>query len=326
MNALRQSARDGAAYTLGGPQVAGPLAVFPVFGPEPRLEYRAFVQAAELGAFVKEVESGAMVTRLSVENPTDLPLLVYEGEEVLGAQQNRTFDASVLVAAGARTSLAVSCVERGRWDGRRFDERLAPSPQAADPGLRRAKRQAVNVRAAAGLTLCADQGEVWREVDSRLATHGIGSPSAALSDVYDGRRADLRSLTDAVRHVDGQVGAVAEVGGRPVALDLVSRADVFAALLPRLAQGDALEALGAGAGEPSERAAADFGAAALNAPRASQPTPGMGSAFGIVAPSVVGGGLVADGELVQLSAFPSEGKPDDPASGRIARPARRRPH
>ena len=50
MNALRQSARDGAAYTLGGPQVAGPLAVFPVFGPEPRLEYRAFVQAAKLAA------------------------------------------------------------------------------------------------------------------------------------------------------------------------------------------------------------------------------------------------------------------------------------
>jgi ARG/rhodanese/phosphatase superfamily protein len=34
--------------------------------------------------------------RLSVENPTDLPLLVYEGEEVLGAQQNRTFDATAL--------------------------------------------------------------------------------------------------------------------------------------------------------------------------------------------------------------------------------------
>jgi hypothetical protein len=133
MNALRQSARDGAAYTLGGPQVAGPLAVFPVFGPEPRLEYRAFVQAAEFGAFVKEVESGAVVSRLSVENPTDLPLLVYEGEEVLGAQQNRTFDVSALVPADERIVVPVTCVERGRWDHARHREALRPSPQAADP-------------------------------------------------------------------------------------------------------------------------------------------------------------------------------------------------
>ena len=39
---------------------------------------------------------------LIVDNPTDLPLLVYEGEEVLGAQQNRTFDVSILVPARAR--------------------------------------------------------------------------------------------------------------------------------------------------------------------------------------------------------------------------------
>jgi hypothetical protein len=88
-------------YTLGEPQVAGPLAVFPIFGPDPLLEYRTFSQAAELGAFVKELDGGASVGELVIENPTDLPLLVYEGEEVLGAQQNRIFDVSVLVAAGS---------------------------------------------------------------------------------------------------------------------------------------------------------------------------------------------------------------------------------
>src|SRR5262245_58366548 len=103
-------------FTLGEPQVAGPLAVFPVFGPDPRLAYRAFADAAELGAFAKELDAGASVRELQLVNPTDLPLLVYEGEEVLGAQQNRTFDASALVAAGTRITLTVSCVEQGRWD------------------------------------------------------------------------------------------------------------------------------------------------------------------------------------------------------------------
>jgi hypothetical protein len=59
------------------------------------------------------------------------------GEEVLGAQQNRTFDVSVLVAATSALRVPVSCVEAGRWDGGRHDEALALAPQTANPRLRR---------------------------------------------------------------------------------------------------------------------------------------------------------------------------------------------
>jgi hypothetical protein len=149
-----------------------------------------------------------------------------------------------------------------------------------------------------------------------------------MSDLYDRRRSDLRSLTGAIRHRDGQTGALAQVAGRPVALDLVSRPDVFAALLPRLAQGYALEALGAaagGGGVPDAEAAAAFTSSALHAPRAAQPTPGIGAAFGVVVPELVGSGLEHDGELVQHSAFPAEdGSRPGAVAGRIARPARRR--
>src|SRR2546427_144353 len=113
-----------APLRIGDPGVAGPLAVFPLFGPEPRLAYRSFAQAAPLGAAVTEMLGGASVNDLVVSNPTDLPVLLYEGEEVLGAQQNRTFDVSVLVPAGAKLTVPVSCVEHGRWEGTRHAESL----------------------------------------------------------------------------------------------------------------------------------------------------------------------------------------------------------
>jgi hypothetical protein len=317
MNPLPESARDRAEYTLGGPQVAGPLAVFPVFGPHPRLEYRAFVQAAELGAFVKEIETGAVVTRLTVENPTDLPLLLYEGEEVLGAQQNRTFDVSALVPAGERIVVPVSCVEQGRWDHARHREALRPSPQAADPSLRRTKRAAVNV---AGRV---DQNEVWAEVSDRLAEHGVQSRSAAMSDLYDGRRTDLDTLGRAIRHVDGQIGAVACVSGQPVALDLVSRPDVFAALLPPLAQGYALDALGGTEPEPDPRQTEYFLRSALAPPRRERRTIGLGRSVVLGTSAPIGAGLEHEGELIQLAAFPAEGAVGR-MSPRVARPSRRR--
>jgi hypothetical protein len=173
---------------LGDPDVAGPLAVFPLFGPEPRLAYRSFAQAAPLGATVTETPGGASVNDLVVANPTDLPVLLYEGEEVLGAQQNRTFDVSVLVPAGAKRTVPVSCVEHGRWDGRRHGEAMAPAPQAAYPELRRQKSAALRARAAQGLDLRADQGEVWEEVAAKAHRSGVASPTDAMHDVYEQHR------------------------------------------------------------------------------------------------------------------------------------------
>src|SRR5436190_13153078 len=84
---------------VGEPDVAGPLAVFPLFGPPAHFEYQSFAQGLAHGVSIKELAGGASVNDLVVTNPTELPVLLFEGEEVLGAQQNRTFDVSVLVGA-----------------------------------------------------------------------------------------------------------------------------------------------------------------------------------------------------------------------------------
>ena len=122
------------------PDVVGPLAVFPVFGPNPQLEYLPFSEA--INVRVAELGGGGSVNELLVENFRDVPVLLYEGEEVLGAQQNRIFDSSVLVPARSRIKVPVSCVEAGRWDLSRHRERFAPAPQAAYPELRRMKAEA----------------------------------------------------------------------------------------------------------------------------------------------------------------------------------------
>jgi hypothetical protein len=316
MNLMPERLRDQAQHTLSEPQVAGPLAVYPVFGPRrPRLAYRTFAQAVELGALAREREGGAAVRALVVENPTELPLLVYEGEEVLGAQQNRTFAASALVAAGDTLELDVTCVEQGRWDSRRHRERMRPSPQAADPSLRRLGRASANAIGS------ADQAQVWSAVACRMVEHDVASQNAAMSDVFDHRRGDLDSLGRGIRHLEGQVGAVAAVAGRPVVLDLVSRAEAFACLLPRLAQGYALDALDSPESEPDGEAAEAFLRDALGAPRLETRTAGMGNGLAIGSPALLGSGLEVSGELIQLSAFPVD---SGRSAGRVGPPSRRR--
>ena len=295
---------DHAALHPGEPQTAGPLTVFSVFGPAPKLEYRDFAGSVGHGAFVKELDGGASVNDLVVGNPTDLPLLVYEGEEVLGAQQNRTFDVSALIAPHSQVHLPVSCVEQGRWDGSRHSEPLTASPQAADPSLRRRKRATANRRAEAGLEARADQREVWQEVEDRMLAHGVDSASAAMSDVYDGRRDALEEISAQLHVVNGSSGAIAFVGARPVAIDYISSPAVFAGLFHRLAQGYALDAVGATA-EPADPFEAErFLHAVFEAPRHPLPTPGLGRGVRLLVPEANGSGLEHEDELVALCAFP----------------------
>ncbi len=140
----------------------------------------------------------------------------------------------MLVAAHSRETVPVSCVERGRWDGQRAGESVTPAPQAVHPDLRMTKRARMNAAVAAGGPARANQSEVWSSVAGRMADEGVDCATAAMHDLYDAKRAELRALGSDMEPVLGRLGALALVGGRPIALDAVSRPDVFVDLLPRL--------------------------------------------------------------------------------------------
>ena len=327
---------------VGEPDVAGALAVFPLFGPEASLEYRAFADPSA-GATITELESGASVNDLLVHNAGSQPVLLYEGEEVIGAQQNRVLDVSILVAAQSRTKVPVSCVEQGRWDGRRHRERFVPSRQAADPRMRRMKNRQARASAAMGFEARADQGAVWNEVASRGEELSAPSATGAMADIYESRRDELAELTEAIPLHEGQCGSVAVIGGRIQMLDFVGRPDAYAALHDALVQGYALDALAwqrrgelhrepipLESGDADEATVRGFTLLVSEAtPSSVVEGPGLGETARFAFGGVEGSALLATEELVQLTAFPTDGD-EDPrpeqrrAARRISRPSRRR--
>ena len=318
--------------TVGEPDVSGSIAVYPVFGPEPAKEYASTSRARALGLKVNEQPGGGSVRDVVVMNPTGSDVLIYEGEEVLGGQQDRTFDKSILVGSGETVIAPVSCVEQGRWDGSRNAEDFAPSPQTADPDIRRRKARASHRARVAGMNERADQVEVWSAVAERSASLGVQSPSGASSHTYDRHRDRLRATASEINLREGQVGMVFQLGGRVLTLDLVSRPEVFADLHAPLVQGYCLDALGRDA-----RARVDGTGKAERFLRKvagnriyENDGIGMGRGFRFENDRAVGSGLVCGEELIQLSVFTS--RPDSPDATprqarrtRINRPSRRHP-
>jgi hypothetical protein len=258
------------------------------------------------------------VPELFVENPTDSAVLLYDGEELVGAKQNRILNVSVLVEADAKLPIPVSCVEQGRWSRR--SDLFGSAKHISHSHLRRRKAETL---AAQPLARGVAQGQVWDEVSAKQMRMGVRSETAANRDTFEAHAAQLRALEQAFAAAPGQCGAVLGLGD-DLCLDAVSRPDAFALLWPKLRAGyllDALERLDRRATSVERISAfvAEVGGASVT----RGPSAGLGEDVRLRGEAVVGSGLTLDGETIQLSAFTSSDG-GARAFGRIAQPSRRR--
>ncbi len=248
-----------------------------------------------------------------VENPTGEPVLLFEGEEVLGAQQNRTFDVSVLVARRRQAARAGE-LHGGGPLGRRAATREDIRRRAADRLPAHAPdegacRSASGV--AAGLEPRAIQGEVWDEVAAKSARHGADSPTGAMHDIYEDRRGRLaRDVGRDRAPPTARSARSPRSAARSACLDYVSRPDVYAALhgaSSRATRSTRSSRGGAGSdAAPTETARAASPCWRDCEPRSPQPGIGLGEELRFAANGVAGSGLVHEGELIQLTAFPGD--------------------
>ena len=82
---------------LGRPVEYRGIVIAPLFPRcTPSAEYATLEDALPIGLRIDEVSEVGVVPELAVANPTDANVLLYDGEELLGAKQNRILNVSVL--------------------------------------------------------------------------------------------------------------------------------------------------------------------------------------------------------------------------------------
>ena len=268
---------------------------------------------------ITETSDAGSVPELAVDNPLDDTVLLYDGEELVGAKQNRILNVTVLVGAGAKLPIPVSCVEQGRWNRSSVD--FDSATHISHAHLRRRKAEML---AAQPLARGVAQGEVWDEIGEKQMRMSVTSPTGANRDTFEAYGDRLRKLEDAFPLQPGQCGAVLAIGD-DLCLDTVSRPDAFALLWPKLRAGYLLDALEQLDQQPTDvERIAGFVDEVADAVVTRGPSAGLGQDVRLRGPGVIGSGLELDGETIQLSAFTSRDGGADRAFGRIARPSRRR--
>ena len=300
-----------AGLRIGEPIVHRQMAMFPLLGKGANTAPPAYLTLDEAlaasAAQVSEVSQEGSVPELLFRNLGDRPVLLMEGEELVGAKQNRTLNVSILAPPQQEMLIPVSCVERGRWGYDGDDAAFQGSDRAHFARGRQTKLEAVNRRMSVNAaSRDADQGAIWEEIDTKMVAMSAPSDTDAMGDIYEQHRGSLEDYVGGFAQQPGQVGAVFMVGARFAGVDLFAHDATCAALLPKLLRSYALDALELGS-EKAIEPPADFArlllADLVAAPAREYPAVGQGRDVRIESPAIAGGALLADGVMLHLAAF-----------------------
>ena len=150
-------------FQLGDPVEHRGIVITPLFpARDPVATYITLDEALPRGLSITEISDSGSVPELAVINPLDESVLLYDGEELVGAKQNRILNVSVLVGAGAKLPIPVSCVEQGRWNRSSVD--FDSASHISHAHLRRRKAEML---AAQPLSRGLAQNEVWSEIGEK---------------------------------------------------------------------------------------------------------------------------------------------------------------
>jgi hypothetical protein len=314
----------GAGLNAGDARTAGPLTLVPLFGGAPGGNYLVAEEGFASGKLTITELHGGQVQELEAINAASLPVLLLDGEHLQGAKQDRVLVASALLAAGSRTVLPVACVEHGRWHYE-HDMDFVAGEDFAYSRLRRRTAAVRNIQLAGGLTRSADQSAVWDDVAHKMGEVGVAPSSTGdMGHAFRGSRARLEEIVRPLKGLEpGQTGAIACIGGVPVAMDCFDRPGTLERLWNRLLGGYAMEALSAVETPLEPRAIGSF----LSEGAAAQATVasglGLGRDVALTGSTVVGNALVWDESVVHVALF-GEGAGGQGAGGRIEGPSSRR--
>jgi hypothetical protein len=284
------------------------LMVHPLIGAaNGKPSYRTLDDALTTGSFrVGEVSVSGSVPELKVLNGLSEPVLLLDGEELIGAKQNRVLNLTIMIPADTETTIPVSCVEAGRWQHRSENFTAANRAQFARGRARKLAQVSYSLRESS--TRSSDQTDIWNEISAKSNRMSVQSETGAMSAIYERSQIQLDDFVLAMPKCDGQVGAVFSIGGQIAGFDAFDSADTFAKAAPKLIRSYAVDAIeippASGRDELTSGAVRafldDIGGAGTTRFKAL----GLGDDLRLNGLALAGAALEVSGRIIHLVSFP----------------------
>ena len=200
------------------PQVHENIAIIPLRREKNyKIDLLTLEKGIELGLVnVKECEQ-SQVNTLIVENNAVTPLILIDGEEVVGGDQNRIVSETIIIAPESSMKIPVNCSEQGRWA---YKKEFIHSDYIANYNTRRAKEYARRKNRSV-------QHTVWSSIHDVENDYSFASPTSALSESYDNLKRNHNEIVKSFEIVKGQNGVLIIVDGEIKGFEVFLNSDIY---------------------------------------------------------------------------------------------------
>jgi hypothetical protein len=314
------------SVSVGELQIHRSMAIVPILAQtEVEVDYSTLDEAYQEGVItVVEITKEGNVPNLKLLNRGPKMILIVDGEELVGAKQNRIVNVTMLIGANREIIIPVSCVERGRWSY--SSDAFFSEGRMMSARLRKGAYSDVHDSLKRGRGYYPDQLKVWQNVSEEAFELGIHSGTEAMADTYRGKASAIDEYLKAFTIFPHQVGMVSLVNNKVVGVDSFGRSDTFSKMHRKLVSSYVLEAMGCGEDKSDasslKNRAQEFLDRAKRGKMESHRSVDLGTDVRLEDDQMVGSFLAFERQILHLAIFP---KDNGGSSGaRIHGPSRRR--
>jgi len=266
-------------------------------------------------AKIMEVSEGGNVPELKFDNSSAFSILLLDGEELIGAKQNRIVNLTILVGPERTISIPVSCVEAGRWQHK--SREFETTERALYSKVRASKARHVSESMKHSGSRESDQGDLWGHIRAKMNNMQSHSETSAMSQIFDDNKHSLDDYVSAFSFQPNQCGAIFSIDGKIKGLEIFDNETTYQMLMSKLVRSYALDALETLArfkqvkAKPtmtSQTEAQQFLDALSKVTIGEFPGTDQGTDIRFDSAELSGGGLVHQDKLIHLCVFPTDVK------------------
>ena len=184
---------------------------------------------------INEVNEFGNVPQLAIKNKSENACFIMDGEELIGAKQNRITNSSFLIAPHSSTIIPVSCVEQNRWN---YNTRnFSASDNIIFNKGRKEKFQDIHRNRG----YQTDQSKVWSNINDKMSNLNASNETSSMHRVYENKKEQLDDYVSKFQAQQNDIGIIYAIGNKIEGVDIFHGSYLFQQYLPKIIKSCVLE-------------------------------------------------------------------------------------